>query len=64
MYTFFTLRHLSESFLYFSHRFRIEILVSQEKECAEFVLWDKECVQLLNVTAAELKKQLIDVCRQ
>ncbi|KAL3014700.1 hypothetical protein AAZX31_06G120500 [Glycine max] len=41
-------------------RFRIEILVSQEKECAEFVLWDKECVQLLNVTAAELKKQLID----
>ncbi|KAJ1399960.1 hypothetical protein SESBI_29938 [Sesbania bispinosa] len=42
-------------------RYKLEVQVSHQKECAKFVLWDKQCVQLLGVSAAELSNQLIEV---
>ncbi|KAJ1406030.1 hypothetical protein SESBI_25482 [Sesbania bispinosa] len=40
-------------------RFRLEVKVSDKNAHSKFILWDKHCVQLLNQSALDLKKQMI-----
>ncbi|KAJ1386076.1 hypothetical protein SESBI_41118 [Sesbania bispinosa] len=40
-------------------RFKLEVKVSDKNVHSKFVLWDKHCVQLLNQSALDLKKQMI-----
>ncbi|XP_057438650.1 replication protein A 70 kDa DNA-binding subunit D-like isoform X3 [Lotus japonicus] len=41
-------------------RFRVEVMVSYNNNSSKFVLWDRECIQLVKQTAIDLKKQLLD----
>jgi len=43
------------------NRYKIEIDVSYESEKATFVLWDREVNQLMGVSAAQLRHNMIQV---
>jgi hypothetical protein len=56
----FTLIDLVSSYELYD-RYKIEIDVSYESEKATFVLWDREVNQLMGVSAAQLRHNMIQV---
>jgi len=42
------------------HSFRVEVRVAQPHEPSIFTLWDCECYALINKTATDINKRIID----
>ena len=43
-------------------RYRVEVMVTQNNESSKFLLWDRECAELIGQTADEVNKVKIEVC--
>ena len=42
-------------------RYKLEIQVTDGKKVANFMLWDQDCMNLIGVSAADLRKKMIKV---
>jgi len=46
----------------FIGRYRVEVMVSQNNDSSKFLLWDRECVELISQIADEVNRVKIEVC--
>ena len=42
-------------------RYKVEVMVSQNNDSSKFLLWDRECVELIGQTADEVNMVKIEV---
>ncbi|KAF1881382.1 hypothetical protein Lal_00023418 [Lupinus albus] len=42
-------------------RYKLDIKVNHEHSCGRFVFWDRQCVDIIGVSASELKNQMLAV---
>lgn len=40
-------------------RYRVEVMVSDKKECGNFVFWDRDCIQIIGMSVAELREIMV-----
>ena len=43
-------------------RYRVEVMVTQNNESSKFLLWDRECAELIGETADDVNRVKIEVC--
>ena len=43
-------------------RYRVEVMVNHKGEYTKFLLWDRECVELIGQSADEVNRLKIEVC--
>ena len=43
-------------------RYKVEVMVSQNNDSSKFLLWDRECVELIGQIADEVNRVKIEVC--
>ncbi|KAE9601064.1 putative nucleic acid-binding protein [Lupinus albus] len=51
--------HFNDLFLHLYYRYKLDIKVNHEHRCGRFVFWDRQCVDIIGVSASELKSQML-----
>ena len=43
-------------------RYRVEVMVTQNNKSSKFLLWDRECAELIGQTVDDVNRVKIEVC--
>jgi len=48
--------------LFITFRYKVEVQAVHNSDKARFLFWDAQCTDILKISAADLREQMIKVC--